>query len=273
MLRITYRCCPQCGLDNAKVKNINYATDGWNLKKCPSCNFVYLDAAPVYEELQDGDFAWEKTTAIRTDTRKKKYKLWHNFSKATRWRLSVIKKKNMYDLLSGYMDSGTVLDLGCGKGGSLLPLPETFKVIGIEISTYEAKHASEALAHRNGLVINKPSLFGLQTLNEDSISAVFLRSYLEHETHPREVLEEVYRALHPNGIAIIKVPNYGCINRIIMGSKWCGFRFPDHLNYFTPKTLTNMAINAGFEIARFGIMDKFPTSDNMWLIIKKPALT
>ncbi|BBP02551.1 class I SAM-dependent methyltransferase [Sulfuriferula nivalis] len=244
---IIYRHCPQCNTDNKSTDNVGYDTDGWNLKKCPSCKFVYLDSAPVYKELQDGEFAWEKTTAARTDTRQKKYRLWHNLSKATHWRLYIFKKKNMYDLLNDHMDSGTVLDLGCGKGHSLLPLPESYKVIGIEISVFEAKCATEVLAKRNGLVINKPSLHGLKTLDENSISAVFSRSYLEHETHPKEVLEEVYRALHKSGIAIIKVPNYGCINRIVMGSKWCGFRFPDHLNYFTPTTLTNMALNAGFE--------------------------
>ena len=31
-----------------------------------------------------------------------------------------------------------------------------------------------------------------------------------------------------------------------MAKRWCGFRYPDHLNYFTPKTLAAMAGEAGF---------------------------
>jgi hypothetical protein len=56
-----------------------------------------------------------------------------------------------------------------------------------------------------------------------------------------------------------------------MGQKWCGFRYPDHVNYWTPKTLNKIIKETGFEIVRFNFGDRFPTSDNMWLIARKPA--
>ena len=68
---------------------------------------------------------------------------------------------------------------------------------------------------------------------------------------------------------MIKVPNYGCLNRVFLGDKWSGFRFPDHLNYFTPQTLQTMCELAGLVIRRFGMMDKFLLSDNMWLVAGK----
>ncbi len=42
---------------------------------------------------------------------------------------------------------------------------------------------------------------------------------------PRPVLRELYRTLAPGGVAIVKVPNFGSLNRVIMGSRWCGFRY------------------------------------------------
>jgi hypothetical protein len=54
-----------------------------------------------------------------------------------------------------------------------------------------------------------------------------------------------------------------------MGRRWCGFRYPDHLNYFTPKTLVALAAKAGFETG-FGLTGRLPTSDNMWAILAKP---
>lgn len=101
------------------------------------------------------------------------------------------------------------------------------------------------------------------------MAAVIMRSYLEHEAQPKEVLIETARVLQPDGIVVIKVPNYGCFNRTVFGERWCGFRFPDHLNYFTPASLESMCTSAGLSIKRFKFLDKFPLSDNMWLIAGK----
>ncbi len=38
----------------------------------------------------------------------------------------------------------------------------------------------------------------------------------------------------------------------------------------TPKTIKQIIIDTGYEIVRFNIWDRFPTSDNMWLIARKP---
>lgn len=71
-------------------------------------------------------------------------------------------------------------------------------------------------------------------------------------------------------MAIIKVPNYGAINRMIMGRKWCGFRYPDHLNYFTPASLRRMAEKCGYSV-KSAFSQRLPTSDNMYAILKKTA--
>ncbi|MFM9913673.1 MAG: class I SAM-dependent methyltransferase [Methylophilaceae bacterium] len=268
--KLVYRHCPQCNTDNNGVKPHAYSPSEWDLKVCANCGFVYLDAAPVYEELLE-DFAWEKTSNARHEKRKKKHPILYKLSKATRWRLHLLKRKTMEDLLPEFVSAGKVVDLGCGKGHQLMKLPDNYLAIGIEISTAEAKVAEKLLAVRSGLVINKSSLEGLQSLSAGEVSAVFMRSYLEHETRPKEVLQETFRVLRGGGVAIIKVPNYGCVNRVVMGSNWCGFRFPDHLNYFTPETLKNMIHGVGFEVARFNFMDHLPTGDNMWMVIRKPA--
>ena len=84
------------------------------------------------------------------------------------------------------------------------------------------------------------------------------------------MLENLQRVLAPDGFAVAKVPNYGSLNRRVMGSGWCGFRYPDHLNYLTPKTLRVMAARAGFR-THFGLIGALPTSDNMWAVLTKRA--
>jgi hypothetical protein len=56
-----------------------------------------------------------------------------------------------------------------------------------------------------------------------------------------------------------------------MGRKWCGFRYPDHLNYFTPASLRSMAAKAGFAI-HFRYRHWLPTNDNMRVTLEKAAV-
>ena len=132
-----------------------------------------------------------------------------------------------------------------------------------------AARASKFFREYGGDCVCAPALQGLESLPDGKFSAVTLRSYLEHESQPLQVLTEICRILRDDGVAIIKVPNYGSINRLVMGKKWCGFRYPDHQNYFTPKTLRQMGEKAGFTSFRTNWNFQLPTSDNMYLVMGK----
>jgi len=49
--------------------------------------------------------------------------------------------------------------------------------------------------------------------------------------------------------------------------RWSGFRFPDHVNYFTPQTLAEIARRAGFR-AQYRWGDRNPTSDSLWGLLR-----
>ncbi|MEX2642281.1 MAG: methyltransferase domain-containing protein, partial [Acetobacterales bacterium] len=102
----------------------------------------------------------------------------------------------------------------------------------------------------------------------DQFSAAILRSYLEHELNPKDVLLALHRVLAVGGLAFVKVPNFASLNRLVMGRRWTGFRHPDHLNYFTPATLRLMARRCGFQV-NMPWSWRLPTSDNMYAILLK----
>ena len=81
------------------------------------------------------------------------------------------------------------------------------------------------------------------------------------------VLQELKKTVKKDGVLIIKVPNFSSINRIVRGENWCGYRFPDHVNQFTPRTLRKMIDIAGYKIIKFNFLDKQITSDNMWMVV------
>lgn len=262
------RNCPLCGRDSDTAMNNKYSDQMWVMKSCPVCALVYLQYAPVYEELVE-DFAWEVTATSRGIERKKKHPIKTWLSKHTRWRLHLFKRNRIEDIITRYASDGNVIDIGCGKGTQLKQLPDQFVPFGIEISKNEASFATEYVSQRGGKIVNASALDGLREFPENFANCIVMRSYLEHEANPKNVMEEIYRILKPGGVVIIKVPNFACFNRMLLGSYWSGFRFPDHLNYFTPQTLLRICKDAGLGILTFGIMDRLSLRDNMWLVAGK----
>ncbi len=266
-LEIVDRTCPQCGADPTNARINPYSLDPWRIRDCGTCGFVFIDQAPVYAALST-EMAWERTSKIEETRRKTMRSVSWKLSKATRFRLNILPRRKVHQLIERYAAPGNVIDLGCGAGGLLDPLPPDFTPYGIEISAELAASAQVLFAARGGAAIHGPALDGLKLFPDGFFTAASLRSYLEHESQPAEVLAALHRTLTPDGIAVVKVPNYGSMNRVVTGAKWCGFRYPDHLNYFTPESLTRMARNQGFSAA-FGLTGRLPTSDNMWAVLRK----
>ena len=264
VVRVVARVCPLCGAEDAAARP-GYGEGIWRLAECRGCGFAYLDRAPDYEALFSA-MAWEKTWEAEGERRAELRPASYRISKLTRARMRLLPRKKMTELVARHARPGNVIDLGCGTGSQFNELAEAFVPFGVEISSEAAEAANRRFAERGGRAVNAPSLDGLKTFPQGFFTAAVLRSYLEHELQPRAVLTELHRTLAPGGAALVKVPNYASLNRRVTGRKWCGFRYPDHLNYFTPASLARMASECGYQ-PRFGLTDRLPTSDNMYAVL------
>jgi SAM-dependent methyltransferase len=228
--------------------------------RCEACGFVYLGNAPDYAELAD-ELAWEKTFAKEKVRRNKK--VLARFSSATRWRLN-LGNRDQRRIARFLSVSGNVLDIGCGGSCRVPAGPTPF---GIEISDVLAARAQKAFATRGGHVVHAPALEGLEKFPENFFSAILMRSFLEHEKQPRAVLQRALACLKTGGSVYVRVPNYGSINRRVMGVRWCGFRFPDHVNYFSEGTLKRLAETVGYSYRRLNRLSAF--DDNLIVVLAK----
>ncbi len=265
------RSCPACGHDNAAEKGSPYSRKEWRIKDCRSCQFVYLENAPSYDELIS-DLGWTKSHSSEEAARRSAEPMVHKLS--TTWkslRRRYLRRDKAIDLIRRYVHKGPVLDVGCSYGNLLLRLPPDCVPYGIEIEAAIATSANEAVRNRGGRVENADALSGLHRFDEGFFAGITMISFLEHEVQPQQVLSQAYRVLRPCGRLILKVPNFESLNRRFRGSQWCGFRFPDHVNYFTATSLRQMVAKAGLSLVRCRIQDRSPISDSLWMVCEKPA--
>lgn len=236
------RSCPHCDSGNHAVLP-NYCSGTWQIVACNACGFVYLRNPPKYERLMD-EFAWEKTRDAESKRRRSSRPVRKWLDEHTRWRSNMFRP-SFTDQVKKMFPSGPLLDVGCGSGREI---PDTHIPFGIEISRALAAEAQDYMGPRGGKAIHAPALEGIRQFDSNTFTGIMLRSFLEHEVEPKALLREAARVLASNGRIYVRVPNFGSINRRVTGAQWCGFRYPDHVNYFSTHSLRAMADDCGLTL-------------------------
>lgn len=265
------RACPLCGRDNTDQPAHPLSPPDWRLVACAACQFVYLEDPPSYQGFVS-EFAWEKTSRAERARRQDSEPILYWFSQRARlFRRHVLKRNKLHDLVGRFVPSGRLLDVGCGGGTQMgIWFDGRYQPFGVEISQSLADSANALFASHGGQCVHSDAVSGMDAFGDDFFDGIIMKSYLEHEVAPREVCQAASRCLKPGGHLVIKVPNYASLNRLVRGNKWCGFRHPDHVNYFTPHSLAELINDTGLKITQFNWLDHPPTSDNMWLVASKP---
>jgi SAM-dependent methyltransferase len=199
--------------------------------------------------------------------RKRTYPLMTWLHRATRYRMHLMSKREPKRILARLVRPGPVIDVGCGTGLNLVPPPDGFIPYGIEISKSAAAVANAAFACYGGKCLQASAAVALGNFPRGFFRGALAVGYLEHEFFPLEALSRLREALADDAAVVIKTPNYGSLNRRLMGMRWSGFRFPDHVNYFTPATLREIARRAGFT-THYGPADRIPVSDSLWGVLR-----
>ncbi|HEU0221239.1 MAG TPA: class I SAM-dependent methyltransferase [Paracoccaceae bacterium] len=247
------RPCPHCGrLEPRPLPR--YSREGWIVAQCGACGFVHLANPPGHAALSEA-FAWEKGLAAEETRRKAAAPLLYGIDYATRFRTGLLAPGDMQKYVRWFGPGGNVLDVGCATGGRIRA---PFTPFGIEVSKALAAEADAEMRARGGYCLHGPGAEAIWDFPETFFDGIVMRSYLEHEEAPLKALRGARRALKPSGRLYVKVPNYGSLNRMVIGRNWCGFRLPDHVNYFTLASLRGMAAAAGFRL-------RLKNPWNLWL--------
>lgn len=214
--------CLICGSQN--LKNLNgYEKD--HLYTCEDCSFVFSNLKPSQEEL-DNVYGGYSREVVRTE-------------------VTLQKMGEIALNLKNLSSANRVIDIGCGDGEFL----SIFKGLGCEVFGTEYDPRIEELCRKRGITMLSggvmPSLSGC--LNAQKFDLVIFTEVIEHINNPLEVVNNISLLLKKDGFIYITTPNFASLEHKLLGAKWGMIVYPEHISYYSPKTLDLALRKCGYE--------------------------
>lgn len=188
------------------------------LRQCGGCGLVQLDAEPV--------------------------PYWRDVIRAA--GISPEMRAFRLEQFGGWLDQyglmgRKVLEVGCGRGEYLSLLAEA----GADGYGVEHLPASVDACHQAGLRVERGFVDGPETrLADGPFDGFMILNFLEHIPTAQLTLQGIAANLADGAIGMVEVPNF---DMIIEKGLFAEF-IPDHLFYFTERTLTRLLEANGFEV-------------------------
>ena len=139
---------------------------------------------------------------------------------------------------------GRLLEIGCAYGFFLDIAKTRFDVQGIEI-------ANDAVlaCHARGLtevIAGKASPELLDTIAP--VDVIVMLDVIEHLEKPDQVLKDALARLKPGGLFMLTTGDWSSLLAKASGPGWRLMTPPQHLWYFTPKSITGFAQRLGLDV-------------------------
>jgi len=214
------------------LENVSINRNFYNLYECDKCNIGMLHPFPSEEELAKlyscGNY--------RTGTGKR-----FGFAIESLIYLGRLRKRGR---ISKYVKTGTILDIGCGRGLFLDVMRRGgWHTIGTEFNEETASYAIKTY----GLKVLSGDIIQHKLLPE-SLDAININQVLEHLKNPDKIIEESFRLLRKGGVLIISVPDLRSPQFAIGKENWFLLDLPFHLFHFTEEGLSELLRKNQFKV-------------------------
>ncbi len=209
----------------------------FRINECSKCGFRFIHNPPSE---QDAHLFYESEDYIEHSDSSKGLINW-TYHKARKWMLR-------YKLrLIRSLDRGNrILDFGTGTGYFLNYMQsKRYEGLGIEISEQAREFGRETF----GLDIRPPDRIYKQGFPSEFDYITFWH-VLEHVYHPGAIIEQMHRLLAANGVLIIALPNFRCMDQSYYKEFWAGYDVPRHLWHWDRSTFETFMNNHKFELIK-----------------------
>jgi SAM-dependent methyltransferase len=138
-----------------------------------------------------------------------------------------------------------LFEIGCGDGNFLASLRRAGWAVGG--SEFDARTA-EMVQRRHGIRLFVGDVASGPPPAGAPFPAAAAYHVLEHVYHPAEWLRAVRRMLAPRGVLHLQLPNHASLTRRLTGAAWASLMFPQHVYFYTPRTLAELLRREGFAV-------------------------
>lgn len=180
---------------------------------CRNCKFKFSGAIPSEKELIEHYKGYGRNDYLSPITIKRYNELLDTFEK--------YRKKN------------NLIDVGCGIGYF------AEEAIKRGWNVYGTEYTEDAIS----ICENKNIIMHKGILNPKNYDVKFdiITSFevIEHINNPQEEIKNYSKILRKGGLFYCTTPNFNSLSRGILKEKWSTICYPEHLSYYTPKTLSN----------------------------------
>ena len=229
LVRVT---CPLCGAGDSRPERV---VAGYALERC-GCGLVFVNPQPppaavadIYTD-RDADYLTEFYARSATPA------VLDGYHAAL---------ERLERLLPG---RGRLLDFGCAAGYfTETAARRGWDAVGVDLG----KWTKDAAARRgfHGIRVGPLEGMGFAPGTFDIVNA---SQVFEHLSAPRQMLAELAALLRPGGLLAVDVPNYHTLSILLGRDDFASNTPPQHLNYFTPRTLRALLRSGGLRTVRVG---------------------
>ena len=194
-----------------------------HLCKCSNCSFVFSKKIPTEKELVSHYNEYSRNDYLSPITIKRYHELLDNFD--------------------SFRKTNKILDVGCGIGYFL----EVAKKRGWEAFGTEFTNEAVNICSSKGINVKQGILDPSNYNFEFDIITSF--EVIEHINNPTVEINKFHSLLRKGGLVYITTPNFNSLLRYKLKSAYNVICYPEHLSYYTPKTLTKLFTNSKFKKA------------------------
>lgn len=139
-----------------------------------------------------------------------------------------------------------ICEIGCGNGRLLGELHQAgHEVIGVEPDP----QAQQLAARQFGVTVLPGVLEDLPAeVTGQTYDLIIMSHVLEHVVDPALALTNAARLLKPGGRLVVETPNNAALSLAWSGNTWFGLRVPEHLQFFTERSLRGYCEQVGLRV-------------------------
>lgn len=243
--------CPVCGSEQNLL--ITKRFDNGPIVKCCSCNHIYLNVS------------------FTDDVLKQMYDNYHGINQIK--DLAIIEgwfadSDGVYQIALrkiielGGIKNKNLLEIGCGVGRFLYEC----KLQGANVTGIDISPGSVALAKKyfnlDIVQVDLSEALSCGIVKKESFDLVCIFELIEHVKFPLAFLQDICYVLKPGGNLIISTPNFEYFY-FLGKSADVVTRWQEHLQFFTPETLEDIIIKAGFKSLLVTTVNNLEFGDRM----------